>query len=75
MSNADLCPRCEENYFTSYDTKPFFANLHAPYPALSRIDNKTYICPECGQDEAMRDFAGAPPVPPDEWPIDKVERV
>jgi hypothetical protein len=24
--------------------------------ALSRRDNKTYICPPCGNDEAMHDF-------------------
>ena len=26
------------------------------YPALSRRDNRTNICPECGQREAMDDF-------------------
>lgn len=38
------------------------------YPALSRVDNDTYICSPCGSDEAMRDFYKMPPVPPDEWP-------
>lgn len=36
------CPRCGGKIKT--------------YPALSRRDNKTYICSDCGQDEAMFDF-------------------
>jgi len=39
-----------------------------PYPALSRVA-PIYICSPCGHDEAMRDFAGSGPIPPDEWPI------
>lgn len=27
------------------------------YPALSRRDNKTNICSQCGMDEAMTDWA------------------
>jgi hypothetical protein len=30
------------------------------HPALSRVDNKTHICSECGTDEAMQAFAGKP---------------
>ena len=26
------------------------------YPALSRRDNKTKICPQCGINEALEDF-------------------
>lgn len=33
------CPRCGESYID--------------YPALSRVDNETDICPECGVLEAM----------------------
>jgi len=36
------CPKCG-NWFLSY-------------PALSRRDNKTYICPDCGVKEAMEDY-------------------
>lgn len=32
---------------------PICANHYTNYPALSRKDNKTYICPECGIKEAM----------------------
>ena len=39
------CPKCGKTY-----TK---------YPALSRRDNKTYICPQCGTEEAMEDFKKA----------------
>lgn len=47
------CPRCRTNL------------LH-PTPvrnALSRKDNETYICSDCGTDEAMRDAFGY-----DAWP-------
>lgn len=37
-----VCPKCGKRY-----TK---------CPALSRRDNKTEICPECGSQEAMEDF-------------------
>lgn len=36
------CPKCGKIY---YD-----------YPALSREDNKTEICPECGKKEALLMF-------------------
>ena len=36
------CPKCG-NWFLSY-------------PALSRRDNETYICPDCGVKEAMEDY-------------------
>lgn len=36
------CPRCHENY--------------EGHPAISRRDNKTAICPECGTEEAVFDF-------------------
>jgi len=26
------------------------------YPALSRVDNHTYICSDCGAEEAIRQF-------------------
>lgn len=32
------CPRCQKSYIG--------------YPALSRVDNKTKICPDCGTEEA-----------------------
>jgi transcription elongation factor Elf1 len=34
--------------------------------ALSRRAD-VYICDECGTDEALRDMAGAPPLPLREW--------
>ena len=36
------CPKCGKEY--------------QEYPALSRIDNKTEICPECGMKEALEAF-------------------
>ena len=37
-----VCPRC--------------GKMYTDYPALSRRDNKTEICPECGRDEALEDY-------------------
>lgn len=37
-----VCPKCNKTY--------------TDYPALSREDNKTKICPECGMKEAIEQF-------------------
>lgn len=37
-----ICPICGREY--------------TEYPALSRKDNKTEICPECGVNEALADY-------------------
>lgn len=37
-----ICPRCGKKY--------------TDYPAISRKDNKTEICPQCGVEEAMEDY-------------------
>lgn len=39
---ARTCPRCGKTYYE--------------YPALSRKDNKTEICPACGMREAIEAF-------------------
>ena len=36
------CPRCSKEF--------------SGYPALSRIDNSTDVCSECGNKESMMDF-------------------
>lgn len=36
------CPKCGKQY--------------SGYPALSRVDNKTEICPDCGNKEAVDDY-------------------
>ena len=61
------CPRCGANEYTPYGVK-FEAGDPLP-PALSRMDNETYICSDCGTDEAMRDFAQLAPIPPSDWPV------
>lgn len=43
-----MCPRCKN-----------ICNM--TFPALSRRDNKTYICSGCGDDEGMREYLGLPP--------------
>ena len=66
ISQTVVCPRCRVNRYTPYGNEP--SELY-PFPALSRVDNLHHICTPCGNDEAMRDFGGMPPIPPDEWPI------
>lgn len=39
------CPKC--------------GNTYNERPALSRRDNKTEICPDCGMQEAIEDFMNA----------------
>ncbi len=39
MNKEQLCPKCCRKF--------------TDYPALSRKDNKTRICPECGVKEAI----------------------
>ena len=49
MKNKTLCKRCKKNYWS----KDMKLNI---YPAISRRDNKTQICSECGTAEALFDF-------------------
>ena len=35
---------------------PICGNAYTTYPAISRKDNKTEICPKCGQQEALDAF-------------------
>ncbi len=51
------CPRCDR--------------YQSGYPALSRVDNTTYICSLCGTDEAMTNMAGHSLAHPDVWPLDR----
>lgn len=73
-----LCPRCGVRRYTPYDADArvragVVTDKAPPFPAVSRMDNVTYICSWCGQDEALRDLTGAPPIPPDEWPTGEGE--
>jgi hypothetical protein len=49
-----LCPRCLDKYFTPYGHN-YVEHVSPPMPALSRRDNKTYICYVCGTQEALED--------------------
>lgn len=35
---------------------PVCGKTYTDYPAISRRDNKTEICPQCGTAEALEDF-------------------
>jgi len=56
-----LCPRCAMRIL------PF------GHPgALSRVDNKTEICSECGQEEALLQWAGHTLGGTETWPIKRL---
>ena len=42
-----ICPMCKSN---------FLKDPLVRYCSLSRKDNKTYICNDCGNNEAMSDY-------------------
>lgn len=74
MDEPVFCPRCRAGRYTPYTSvegrRPTKEQLEAaPFAALSRVVDE-YICSDCGMDEAMRDWRGLPPIPPDEWPIE-----
>lgn len=57
MLNLPVCPRC-----LGYIPSNAFAG---EYPgAISRVDNKTEICSDCGQEEAILALVAI-----DQWPI------
>lgn len=35
---------------------PVCGRIYSEYPAISRKDNKTEICPDCGINEAFREY-------------------
>jgi len=46
METTKICPKCGKTY--------------RGHPAISRVDNETPICPECGTREALEGL-GIPP--------------
>lgn len=67
-SYAGPCPRCGEPV-------PSREN-QGQYPgALSRVDNKTHICSQCGQDEALYQLATGGKLPPLDQPARLNEEV
>lgn len=52
FKNIVLCPSCKINFIPNNETP-------GAYPgALSRKDNKTEICSECGVMESLDDYYG-----------------
>jgi transcription elongation factor Elf1 len=56
------CPRCNESI-------PNNATPGAYPGALSRTDNKTEICSECGTQEAFEQMLVGEPIGQEHWPI------
>lgn len=58
-----ICPRCNSNQIPNNQTP-------GAYPgALSRVDNRTEICSDCGLHEALEDFFDNNLTPIESWPI------
>lgn len=63
-ASAPICPRCDG----------YIPNSESPgaYPgAVSRVDNKTEICSQCGTDEALEQFLIGRLTPMSEWAATK----
>jgi hypothetical protein len=63
MKIPNICPRCCDNWIPN--------NLQpGEYPgAISRTDNKTEICSECGTAEALQDFLEGGCTKKEDWEI------
>ena len=63
MRIPHMCPRCQFSWIPT--------NAHpGKYPgAISRADNKTEICSDCGTAEAIQDFTAGASTPVSMWPV------
>lgn len=68
-TRTKTCKRCLVNKYTPY--KENHKPGDPPYPALSRTDNETYICNDCGTDEALMDLMRERLPERWEWPVTK----
>lgn len=63
MKVPNVCPRCWTNWIPSNESP-------GGYPgALSRADNKTEICSQCGDAEALEDYYEGGCQPVENWPV------
>ena len=60
-SHKTICPKCGQH--TLY-IQPYEA-----WNAVSRLDNKTYICPDCGTLEALETIMTGSPAPKSRWAL------
>jgi hypothetical protein len=63
MNIPKICPRCNDNFIPN--------NLQpAAYPgAISRADDKTEICSDCGTEEALTQYGTGACEPVSDWPV------
>lgn len=63
MKVPHICPRCNDNWIPNNDSP-------GRYPgAVSRADNTTEICSDCGKDEAIQDWKHGGCTPIEHWPV------
>ena len=59
-SSEDLaykdCDELDEKFFGVFPVCPICGRAYSGYPAISRKDNETKICSDCGMLEALVDF-------------------
>ena len=58
-SNQNVGQR-KDNNFLQEEICPYCENIYTGCPALSRKDNKTFICPDCGTREALAEIGIVP---------------
>lgn len=61
---SKICPRCD---YTAKLSDPFYKG----YGAISRADNKTQICSNCGVEEGYEQFIYGEVTPKSAWPVYK----
>lgn len=71
---TEMCPRCESEYYIPYavpdDIMKEAVAVDTLPPALSRTDNETWICSDCGTAEALEDYFSGGCAAKSEWPVD-----
>jgi DNA-directed RNA polymerase subunit RPC12/RpoP len=66
MTDDNTCPRCGGGIPNN--------ERRGEYPgALSRTDNDTYVCSQCGQDEAIETMMDGAPMPQSKWHLSDLD--
>jgi hypothetical protein len=60
-----ICPRCLTNQIPNNENPGLYPG------ALSRVDNLTEICSDCGLQEALEDFFKGSLSPISSWPVEE----
>lgn len=62
IADLHICPRCSGGIPNNADRGRYVG-------ALSRTDNETIVCSQCGHDEALEQWLTSEPQPQSEWAV------